>query len=241
MKRITDISFRDCEDGELLYLSQTIADCAAQVEIAECSTTVDFSVDISNSADNLHNALSRGKKQELTVKVQTSDSNRDETLDLIDDAITLYCKSRKTLYRESAELLRSLYDTAFRNINLNNNSEQSVGINRFLEKMNDPEAAAAAKILRIDEDLALLKEESDHFVTFNQERAVMKQNDTSPRLQPSRRELQQDIRAFESFINHKIRKGSAVHIALAENINGPIAELMSQVKARQTRNENSAE
>lgn len=241
MESITPISFKECEDAELLSLTKTITDHAAQITVEECPATVDFSADLNNSADSFHAALGRERKQELSVKVNTSDDTRDEILALINDSIDLYSKKKKPVYSKSAALIRSIYNTAFAGININNNSEESVGINRFLQGMQNSEAEAAAETIHIDEDLLDLEDATNSYDKFSEERATIKANDNSPRISPTRRELRRDLRAFESFINHKIRKGSAVHIALAEKINGPIAELMTVIKARQTRKESSAE
>lgn len=241
MDSITSISFKECEDAELLSLSKTMTDHAAEVMVEECPTVSDFSGDIKISSENLHAAMGRAKRQALSEKVKKNDNDRDEILDIIDGTIDLYLKKRKAAYRDAALLIRQIYDTAFAGININNNSEESVGINRFITAMQTPEAEAAAELIRIEEDLADLENYSTSYEKLSDERATMKENDNSPRLYPSRRELQLDIRAFESFLNYKIRKGSAVHIALAEKINGPIAELMTVIKARQTRNESAAE
>ncbi len=235
MNPLGKISFKLLNDGELLDMALKIETALADVAVEECTVLPEFKEALTASRDNLNSSLGLSRKHELTEDIQQADDMRDEALALIDDAIDYMGRKRKSAYKESALLLRELYDTAFAGININNNSEESSGIERFLAALESAEAQAAVTAIHIIDEVSDLRSGHKEYITKLQERAAQKETDATPRLVPSRREMQKDIRAFEEYLDFKIRKKSLYHNSFADSLKGSIGEIMAVAQARDSR------
>ncbi len=241
MNKVGTVDFTILEDGELLKVVEVITRATSAVAREECSAVFDISREIVRSRDRFNQAIGRIVANELTEEIGDADELRGDARSLIVEAAEYNAKKRNVRIADAGKLIATICDEAFADFNLNSNTEESMGIKRFLERMSAPEAIEAADIIRIGDELEDLKSGNDSFNQLSIERTNSKASDTAPRLYPARRTLQRDIRALQQFLNFKIRKDSSFHGGITAQMNGSLSEIMAVAKSRETRKEESAE
>ncbi len=239
MIEVQSISHTILTDAERINLANRIVAIIEKVTVDQCPLLPEFTQVITTSTDLLDRAIGRTTTTSLTEKVNEADMIRDEVLDFIQDAIILLQKKQDEAIREAALLLKGVYEIAFSGINIKNNSEESVGIERFLEQLVSEEAIAALTTLGLTQEIETLKNSHTEYVTLLEKRAEVRENDDTPLLVPSRKVLQDDCKALISFIEFKNRQGSDLHQQITQEINSPIMEIMTVARSRATRKENN--
>ncbi len=238
MHQVKSVKFHILTDGERLDLIKRTLDQTKSITAENCSIIPEFHNSLTNHSMQLGEAMGEISTNDITKKINDVDTVRDDALDFIDDTISLMLKKSNPRHRESAELMRTIFDTSFEGLNIRNNSEESVGIDLFLKAINNADAEAAIIILRITDEVATLRESQPNYISLLSERAELRKADTTPLLVPSRNDLRRELRALESFINFKVRQGSYVHSSLAQEINAIIREIEPIALARETRSSN---
>jgi len=238
MHEVKSVKFKILTDGERLNLVKRTLDHTESITDDHCSIIPEFHTSLTQHSLQLNQAMGEVTTNDLTRKINEVDAVRDDAIDFIDDTISLMLKKRNPRHRESAKLMREIFDCSFAGINMRNNNEESVGIDLFLNAINNADAEAAIIILRITDEITTLRESQPNYVSLLSERSTLRETDTTPLLVPTRNELRRELRALESFINFKVRRGSEIHISLAQDINAVISEIEPIALARETRNEN---
>jgi len=192
------------------------------------------------SQKKLIEALGRKRKSDITGEMRNEDTLRDNSHDVIKDAISYYSKKRQAPLRHAAELIGGYFSDAFDGVNLNNNTLQTVRTDMFLDSIENEEAQEAINTLDLGFEIEDLKTSNSKFAEYKAERASIKESDDTPLLKPSRLELNRDLTILEDHIEYRHRKGSDAHRDLAEQIIAPITEIMSVARARATRKESVA-
>ncbi len=195
---------------------------------------------ITLTTEELSEAMTRVLASKITVLMKEADDKRDEAIDIIDDAITFYGKKRDPRYKSASSTLGEIFDDAFAGVSLSNNTLETNRIDIFLENSKTPEVQSAVETLHLEVEMHDLSVNNPEYESLRQERATLKESDTTPLLQPSRRALDRNIAFLESYLEFKISQGSDVHRSLADELSVPLTEIMSVARARKTRDEKSA-
>jgi hypothetical protein len=240
MTELEKIEYNKLTDGERLDVITIITTALHGVTPELCLTTFEMNTVLKRSGVDFNNAVGRSHKQQLTGVIQGSDEKRSSAREKIEDAANYFSTNSNPALSASGIRLSEIYTASFAGLNVNNNSEESVGIERFIDLMETPEGAELVLDLYLPLDYANLKDGHNVYVEKNIERANIKENDASINLVPSRREVRRNIRFLESFLNFKVREGSEFHANLVEQLNGPISEIEAIASARETRKENLA-
>lgn len=241
MVTLEPIEYNILNDGERLALTDEINNTLSKVAPEQCKELPEMHTVLNEKREDLSAAMERILKSNLTTEIKQDDTIRGDALDFIEDTAVLYTRHRNERFRTAAMLISKNLTDSFESINRNNNSEESVGIKKFEEKMTTTEASEAATLLRITDDLNELFTTNNNYMENVRKRSTLKENESIPLSKTARRELRREIRALESFLEYKARRDSEIHVAVIEALNGPIQSIMSVAKARQTRNDNSAE
>jgi hypothetical protein len=240
MASYLNISLDILKDEERIELANLITPIISTMT-AEVDSHISFITDEMNKSKvKLIEALGRKRKSTITVEMRDEDGVREISLEVIEDAINYFVKKRQAPLREAAELIGGLFAAAFDDVNLNNNTLQTVRIDMFLDSIDNAEAASAIKTLNIGFEIEDLKTSNSNYAEFKAERAAIKESNDTPLLEPSRRELNRDISFLENHIEYRHRKGSDAHGDLAEQIIAPITDIMAVARARATRKGNVA-
>ncbi len=238
MIEVEPFNFRIHTDGERQNYTSRTLERLGIITPEECAIIPEFHAVLGNSSEQLSRAMGRVTNQEITKHIADQDSARDGALDFIDDTISLYEKRSSGRYSEATQILRNAYDTAFMGININNNSEQSVGIDAFLQAIAAPDVDAAITSLRLNDEISTLRESHPRYKKLIAERAKIREESDTPLLKPTRHEMFEMIRALESFLNFKIHVGSELHADIARDLNAIVTEIGAVAKARATRKSN---
>ncbi len=226
-------------DAERLTLATRILSILEKVTIEECAVATEFTQAITKASDQLSQALGKTAATTLTEAINSADDQRDEALNFIYRSIKLFQEKRDPQIAKASQLLKEIYDEAFIGINLNNKSEESAGIERFFEKLENAEAQTAIVTIHIDEEVKSLKESHTKYVALVVERAQVKETRDTPSLVPSRKKFKNYFNALQSFVNFKVDNGNDLYTNLAEEMNSPITEIMSVARSRNTRKSNN--
>ncbi len=230
------INFSILSDDERISITKRIAAKLAIITMEQDPMMPKINGIITEKGEQLNRAIGRTRINELTEDINSNDDIRDENLQFIYNVAKLNSKKSNSLIREAAELILALYIQA--EISLKNNTEESEGVIRFLTSIATPEGEAAIAALRINDEITAIEESNNRYITLVDERITLDTADSTPRLTPSRRELSKELNFLEDYFAFQKRQGSALHIDLIEQINGPISEIMAIAKARETRKEN---
>lgn len=191
--------------------------------------------------EKLKAALAWSAKSELSDKIDAADAIRDDALIMISATCRLNRRKSDQTIRESAILLGSLYDEVFKDISLNSNSEETTGVELFLEKTAPQPAVDAFATLQLEAERDALKTSQAEYIRLVAEREGIKAGDETPRLVPTRRELTTELNHLVSHMEFKERRGSSDHISAVAAMNEPIKAIVAAAKAEETRKEHSSE
>ncbi len=237
MASYLNISLHLLQDEEKIELINTITPIIRTMAM-EVDSHIHFITDEMNkSKETLILALGRKQKSVLTGEMKAEDTLRDDSTEVIEDAVNYFAKKRQAPLRKAAQLIGGYFSDAFHGVNLRNNTLQTVRIDMFLSSIDNEEAAAAIKTLNIAFEIEDLKKSNSNYAEIKAERAAIKESDTTPLLDPSRREINRDLAILEDHIEYRHRKGSDQHGELAQQILAPITEIMAVARARATRKE----
>ncbi|MCP4988337.1 MAG: hypothetical protein GY928_20495 [Colwellia sp.] len=230
------INFSILSDDERISISRRLAAKLGSVTIEQDPIMVKITTTISEKGEQLNCAIGRTRINELTSEINATDDVRDENLQFIYHVAKINCKKSNDTIREAGEMVVAHYKQS--EISLSNNTEESEGVARFLTALSSPEGSDAIVALRLTDEVTVLTESNDKYIALVDERVAISDSDTTPRLTPSRRELNKELNFLEEYFSFQKRQGSDLHIDLIEQINGPISEIMTIAKARKTRKEN---
>lgn len=239
MVSVEPIKVKLYNDAERLKIASTTTLILMEIPQEIDPTINQVAAVIKRCGENLDAAMTRSLANALSKEISLSDEIRDTSLSLIEEAFNHNKKKRNPELREAAEVVETIFNEAFSGINIDNNTEETVGLDRFLPAMSSPEAVAAIEKLNLTFEMSDLNEHHPKFKELSAQRAEMKESDTTPRVVPSRKELHQNLDAMVELINFHVREGSSEHIAAAEKLNGVLSEITALAKARETKKENS--
>lgn len=234
MKKIPSVNFSLFTDHERLTLVRRLLAILMQLK-EEDAAVAELLFALDACLVKLEAAMTHDRKSSLTKQINGNDDIRDEALAMIRATLRLYLKKSNTSLRTSAEELQAIYDKAFENVNINNNAEQTAGIDNFLASTAGDSGQNLINRLRLNDEFESLKTAHPEYVTLLAERAKIKETDETPHLRPSRRELHAELRYMASHLNFWSRRNSATHSAVADEIAAPIAEMYAIAKSRDTR------
>jgi len=240
MASYLNLSLYLLKDEEKIELVNAITPIISTMTMEVDSHIHFITEEMNKSKMRLIEALGRKRKSVITGAMKDEDLLRDNSLEVIKDAINYYSKKRQEPLREAAQYIGALYSDAFDDVNLNNNTLQTVRTDMFLSSIDNEKAEAAIITLNITFEIEDLKTSNSNYAEFKAERTAIKESDTTPLLEPSRREINRDLTILEDHIEYRHRKGSDAHKELAEQIIAPITEIMSVARARATRKDSVA-
>lgn len=239
MVSVEPIIIKLYNDAERLKIVSTTTPILIEIPLEIDPTLNKIALAIKRCGENLDSAMTRSLANALSKEISESDDIRDTSLSLIEEAFKHNRKKRNPELREAAEVVETIFNEAFSGINIENNTEESVGLDRFLPAMSSPEAVAAIEKLNITFEMNDLNEYHPKYKELSAQRAKMKESDNSPRILPSRKELHQNLDVMVEVVNFHVREGSSEHLAAAEKLNGVLSEITALAKARQTKKDNN--
>lgn len=139
---------------------------------------------------------------------------------------------------ESAELLLTLWNRAFSDLNINNSSEASAGTDIFLSLLDNGDAEAALERLTFNIDRDHLETVQSRIKQLVEIRAIDEEQDTAPRLRECSLETGHLFTYLREQLQMKVTMGDALYQEIIVKLNGRISEIMAPARARQTHAEN---
>ncbi len=238
MASVLNMAISDLLDDERITLVKRIRPLLEAVSTETDLFLPEIISAITMSTTQLSEAMTRVMASKITGEMKITDTTRDNAIDLIDDAITYFSKKSQPLLKEAALQLGEAYDTAFGGISLTNNTLETNRIDIFLELCKKPEIKLAIETLGLEVEHSDLVTSNPEYEELRKKRAELKESDSTPLLQPSRRAFNRNMTFLENYLEFKISQESEIHRSLADELSIPCGEIMAVARSRQTRKMN---
>ncbi len=238
MASLLNLNLEKILDDERLTMVQRIRPSLESISVEEDPVMWEILTAFGKSEQELTAAMNRKSTTKITAEMNAEDSIRDESIDMIEDAIEYYGRKKNATLAEAAKLLAEPFADAFDGVSLSNNTLETNRIALFLENTQSPEHQEAITTLRLNDEFTTLATSNPAYEALRQERADFKEGDTTPLLKPSRRSMNRTLSFLENYLEFKIDMGSDKHEQIASEIAVPITEIMAVARARSTRKEN---
>ncbi len=187
--------------------------------------------------EELKMALAWSAKNEISEKIAIIDNIRDDSLTMISGTCRLNRKKSNSVISDAADLLGSIYEDIFTDISLNSNSEETTAVDLLLGKVTDQPVIDAIATLQLTAEIKALKLANPEYINLIAQREALKASDETPRLVPTRRAMNTELKHLVSHLKFKARRGSEMHITVINEMNEPIKAITAVAKAEETRKE----
>ncbi len=233
MHKLTKISRSLLRDGERLELLAHLITVLENCEIDDIYLTSLTASFIQDEKD-LKEAVKREQASELTAQINSLDNKRGDLLSSLRGGIRYFMDKANDDQSAAAKRLKVIYDESVKGLNLNSNSEESVGISNILTASEEPTVQADLALLLLTEDISSLKATQDLFASTTADRALIEESDNSPRLIPTRKSLHSNTTTLREILHFQSRNNSEPYRELITQLNGRINEIVTVAKSRET-------
>jgi hypothetical protein len=197
--------------------------------------------DISQTINNLEEALGRVAKSGYTQKKIELDDTRDDLYIGFNKQVKSNLRHFKRKKREAAALLFEIISRREPSLQELTYAENTAELNLLVADMDKEDVQGALKLLNLNEWYEELKKVNEDFKALVQEQVDAENIDDTPLLRNTKRELFFYFRVIFSKIAYYTYKEQEPYVAVTSKIHDLITDIKAVAEARETRKESSGE
>jgi hypothetical protein len=195
-----------------------------------------FLPDLKTHTDALSAALGIDRASEFTLRLQTTDGERDTRFVGFRDFIAAQVNHPDETIARAAITIDAILETRGKRLYNYGYAEQSSQLNGLLNDLESPQAQQALETLNAAVWLTPLKEKQSEFESLYQQKIANAATSEAPLVTASKNKVIHYLNGLLFYIDFKAEKEPALFNPMIEKIDEVITDMMSVARARKTRN-----
>ena len=240
-KIITSFPYRGITNNQLFTLSNQVYSLLSNELPKNNPFIQDVLQDISQTINNLEEALGRVSKSGYTQKKDELDDTRDDLLIGFKKQVKSNLRHFKKGKREAAALLIEILERREPSLQRLTFAENTAELDLLFADMDIEKPQQALAQLNLMSWYEELKKVNEQFKALVQEQVDKESSEDTPLLQTTKKELLFYFRVIFSKIAYYTLKGQEPYPAVMEKIADLVTDIKAVAEARETRKEKSGE